>query len=76
MKYKHCELSNKYKVICKRNPISEHEWIEHEDLKGFRVHGGRLIDRDFKTLEKAKEAIDFDWELVYGKFANLQKEGD
>jgi len=69
MKYKHCEISNKCKVIWKRNPISGHEWMEHEDLKGFIVHGGSLIGRNFKNLEKAKEAIDFDWEIAYGKFA-------
>lgn len=72
MQYKHCEIANRYKTINRENPISGHEWVEHENATGYRVHGGKLMEREYRTLEKAKAAIDFDWELQFGKFSQLK----
>lgn len=53
-------ICDNYKVVHKRNPISGHTWIEHEQKKGFHVTGGFLMERQFRSREKALEAIHFD----------------
>lgn len=76
MKYKHCEISDNYKIVVKGNLASGHQWIEHVPMRGVHVLGGKLANRKFSTVEKAKEAIDFDWEITFGKFKDLNKENN
>jgi hypothetical protein len=58
--YKHCAISKNSKSVNKRNPISGHDWSEDEPMPGFSVSGGKLGQRNYTSLDKAKAAVDFD----------------
>lgn len=67
MKYKHCEISDNYKIKYHKNPISGYIWSEHIPVPGYKVYGGKLMLRKFRNLERAKKAIDFDYKFFYNK---------
>jgi len=60
IEYKGYQIYNEIKTVkyC-RNPISGHEWSESKDTGRFRIVGGTVITRVFRSVEKAKEHIDF-----------------
>jgi hypothetical protein len=70
-KYKHCAITNNDKTIYKHNLVSGMFWSESMPRQGFHVTGGKLGKRSFKTIETAKNAIDFDYELQFGKFKQI-----
>lgn len=70
-KYKHCAITKNDKTIYKHNPVSGMFWSESIARQGFYVTGGKLGERSFKTIETAKSAIDFDYELQFGKFKQI-----
>ena len=69
VRYKGYGIDRNTKAINKINPISGHEWSEDIPLRGFHVSGGTLADRDYNTISKAKDAIDFDvkFNQVFGE---------
>lgn len=70
-KYKHCAITNNDKTIYRHNPVSGMYWSESIPRQGFYVSGGKLGGRSFKTIGTAKNAIDFDYELQFGKFKQI-----
>jgi hypothetical protein len=46
-------------------------WSESIPRQGFYVTGGKLGNRSFKKIETAKDWIDFDYELQFGKFKQI-----
>jgi len=70
-KYKQCAITNNAKTIYKHNPVLGMFWSESIHRQGFYVTGGKLGNRSFKTIETAKSAIDFDYELQFGKFKQI-----
>lgn len=48
------------KTIEKSNSLSGHQWTENKKLSSFYVAGpNSCVSTTFKTMEKAKEQIDF-----------------
>lgn len=62
-KYKHCAITNNDKTIYKLNTISGAFWSESVPRLDFYVTGGKLGSRNFKTIDNAKNAIDFDYKF-------------
>lgn len=53
-------ISKNWKSVWRSNPISGHTWPEYGSRRGYYVTGGFLIDRDFSSVERAVEAVEFD----------------
>jgi hypothetical protein len=70
-KYKHCSITNNDEKIYKHDPVSGAYWSESIPRQGFYVTGGKLGNRSFKKIETAKDWIDFDYELQFGKFKQI-----
>jgi len=70
-KYKHCSITNNDEKIYKHDPVSGMFWSESIPRQGFYVTGGKLGNRSFKKIETAKDWIDFDYELQFGKFKQI-----
>jgi len=51
-------VTQRRKTIWKHNPVSGHEWPEHEYLNQWEVVGGQS-DRIFKSEERAQEWADY-----------------
>ena len=68
-KYKGYDICRKTKILNHKNKISGHEWSTAEPMQGYRVYGGKMANRDFRSVEKAKEAIDFDIAVTTGHLA-------
>jgi len=65
MKYLHCNISPKFKTVSKRNIVSGHEWPEYIPQSGFIVSGGWLMDREYRTIKAAQDAIHFDFKFNF-----------
>lgn len=59
MEYKGYTITSRYKTVSKSSPVSGHEWSEYVPMAGFRVLGKTALSHNFKTVDKAKEYIDF-----------------
>ena len=51
-------VTQRRKTVWKKNPISGHEWPEHEYVDQWEVVGGQS-DRIFNSKERAQEWADY-----------------
>ena len=81
-KYMHCNISLLTNKTWHKNQDSGHEWSTETPQTSkygsptYQVTGGKLGQRNFKTIDTAKKAIEFDHEVQFGKFANLKPSMD
>lgn len=71
--YRHGTIDRASRSLSYRNKLSGHQWAEPEYLNEFEISGTKLFHTRYKTLESAKEAIDFDHNVRWGKFAEERK---
>ena len=77
-KFMHCHISKETNTTSHKSPLSGHKWttetpqISRHGGNNFFVTGGKLGQRKFKNIDKAKDAIKFDHEVQYGKFKDIQ----
>lgn len=58
--YRGFGIGKRIKLVHKKNPISGHEWTEHEFISGFDISGpGVFLQKKFGTVKSAMEYIDF-----------------
>lgn len=73
IRYRHGTINRASRSLNYRNKLSGHTWSEPEFLNEFEISGTQLFHTRYKTLESAQEAIDFDHNIRWGKFAETQK---
>jgi len=73
IEYKNYKINRNSKPINKRSPFSGHEWTEFKPLSTLSISGKYAIgDDNFKSVEKAKEHIDF-LIKIYANYTGLHK---
>ena len=51
-------ITEAYKTVWKKNPVSGHEWPEQGDFLGYEVSGGLWIRARFRTLKAAQKDLE------------------
>ena len=73
-KFMHCHISKQTDTKNHKNPMSGHQWTTETPQtnrygsNNFYVTGGKLGQRKFNNIDRAKDAIKFDHDVQFGKF--------
>ena len=79
-KFMHCHISKQTDTKDHKNPMSGHQWTTETPQtsrygsNNFYVTGGKLGQRKFNNIDRAKDAIKFDHDVQFGKFKQFSEE--